>query len=40
MEEKVLSNKKNGMAVLLGTIVLHLISVALFVFGAVGLENG
>lgn len=40
MEEKVLSNKKNGMAVLLGTIVLHLVSVALFVLGAVGMGNG
>ncbi|MDO5147349.1 MAG: SPFH domain-containing protein [Eubacteriales bacterium] len=35
MKEKVLSNKKNGMAVLIGTVLLYLVGIAGIIFGAV-----
>ena len=40
MTEKVLNGRRNGMLVLLGTIVLLLAGLAAVIFGAVELENG
>ena len=40
MTEKVLNNRKNGMPVLLLTILMYLVAIALVIFGAVTLESG
>ena len=40
MEEKILSTKKNGMLVLILTSILLLAATALFIFGAVRIDNG
>ncbi len=39
MQEKILNNKKNGMAFLLLFIVLYLAGIAAFVYGCIGLES-
>ena len=35
MQEKILSNKKNGMLMLLVSVLLYFVSIALIVFGAI-----
>lgn len=40
MQEKILTNKKNGMAAMIVTLVLYLLSIAAVIFGAIELENG
>ena len=40
MEEKLLSNKKNGMAMLLLLLALYIAAVVLVVFGGIGLDDG
>jgi len=40
MEEKILNSKKNGMAVMLLSILLYLCAVALVIFGGVTLDDG
>ncbi len=39
MQEKILNNKKHGMAALLGFILLYLIDIAVFVFGIINMET-
>ena len=40
MNEKILSNKKHGMAVLVRTVILYLIAIAVCVFGGILMDNG
>ena len=40
MQEKILDNKKNGMAVLFLTSILYLAAIAGLIFGCIGMENG
>ncbi len=40
MEEKLMSNKKNGMAMLLLLLALYIAAVVLVVFGGIGLDDG
>ena len=40
MEEKILTSKKNGMLVLVSSILLYLISLAVFVIGSIAIEGG
>ncbi len=40
MEEKLLSNKKNGMAMLLLLLALYIAAVVLVVFGGIGMDDG
>lgn len=40
MEEKILSNRQNGMAVLVGSVVLYILAIAAIVFGAMEIEQG
>ena len=40
MQEKILENKKNGMAVLIGDIAALILSTALLIIGGPGLDNG
>ena len=40
MNEKILENKKNGLAVMLVLIVISLIAVAMVIFGGIAMDNG
>ena len=40
MNEKILNNKKNGMAVLLGTLLTLIVSIAGFIFGCILADAG
>ena len=39
MKEKILTKKKNGMAVLILTSLLYLVAIAVFIYGAIGVET-